>query len=79
MGRVLEKLDTHSKTLENLQSDMKEVKDDAATLIREFGYIKKFWWLGLVVLGVVLKVVYDDFVKPAIQPSVVSAPQATPE
>lgn len=53
-GRILERLESQGKRLDGLQDAVDGMDKKVSQLIREFGFIKKAWWLGLVALGFVL-------------------------
>lgn len=66
IGRILESLKVHDDQFDGLKSDIEAVKSEVAQVGKEFGYIRKSWWIFLVLLGFMLKVGYDDLVKPAL-------------
>ncbi|MDE0458533.1 MAG: hypothetical protein OXI15_14665 [Chromatiales bacterium] len=59
LGRVLERLDTQAKRLDDLNTTFKETDEKVSRLVREFGFIKKAWWIGLLALGFVLAKLTD--------------------
>ena len=59
LGRVLERLDTQSMQLADLKTALEETDEKVSRLVREFGFIKKAWWVGLLALGFVLAKLTD--------------------
>ena len=59
LGRVLERLDTQAKRLDDLKASLKGMDEKVSQLVREFGFIKKAWWIGLIALGFVLAKLTD--------------------
>ena len=59
LGRVLERLDTQAKRLDDLKTSLKEMDEKVSRLVREFGFIKKAWWIGLLALGFMLAKLTD--------------------
>lgn len=59
LGRVLERLDTQANRLADLKTALKETDAKVSQLVREFGFIKKAWWVGLLALGFVLAKLTD--------------------
>ena len=59
LGRILERLNTHSKRLDDLKTDLDAMDGKVSRLIREFGFIKKAWWIGLIALGFMLAKLTD--------------------
>lgn len=59
LGRILERLDTHSKRLDDLKTTLKETDEKVSRVVREFGFIKKAWWVGLLALGFALAKLTD--------------------
>ena len=59
LGRVLERLDTQAKRLDDLNTSLRETDEKVSRLVREFGFIKKAWWIGLLALGFVLAKLTD--------------------
>ncbi len=59
LGRVLERLDTQATRLADLKTALKDTDDKVSRLVREFGFIKKAWWIGLLALGFVLAKLTD--------------------
>lgn len=59
LGRVLERLDTQAKRLDELKTSLKETDEKVSRLVREFGFIKKAWWIGLLALGFMLAKLTD--------------------
>ncbi|MCY4349220.1 MAG: hypothetical protein OXC25_05155 [Thiotrichales bacterium] len=59
LGRVLERLDTQSRQLADLKTALEETDEKVSRLVREFGFIKKAWWVGLLALGFVLAKLTD--------------------
>ena len=58
-GRVLERLDTQSKRIDDLKALLEETDKKVSQLVREFGFIKKAWWIGLIALGFVVAKLTD--------------------
>ena len=54
LGRILERLENHAKQLDDLKNSIDAMGRDVSRLVREFGFIKKAWWLGLIALGYLL-------------------------
>ena len=69
LGRVLERLDTHTKRLDDLKSALDTIDGNVSRLIREFGFIKKAWWIGLIALGFMLAKVAEYLPTFFSQPS----------
>ena len=69
LGRVLERLDTHTKRLDALKTDIDTMGGKVDRLIREFGFIKKAWWVGLIALGFMLAKIADYLPTFFSQPS----------
>ena len=59
LGRVLERLETQSKRLDDLRVALDGMDEKVSRLVREFGFIKKAWWVGLIALGYVLAKLAD--------------------
>jgi len=59
LGRVLERLDTQFRQLADLKTALEETDEKVSRLVREFGFIKKAWWVGLLALGFVLAKLTD--------------------
>ena len=59
LGRVLERLDTQCRQLADLKTALEETDEKVSRLVREFGFIKKAWWVGLLALGFVLAKLTD--------------------
>ena len=59
LGRVLERLDTQSKRIDDLKALLEETDKKVSQLVREFGFIKKAWWIGLIALGFVVAKLTD--------------------
>lgn len=55
LGRVLERLDTHADRIDAVESSIGTVDEKVSVLLREFGHIKKAWWVVLIVFGYFLE------------------------
>ena len=58
LGRILERLENHAKRLDGLKISIDAMEANVSKLVREFGFIKKAWWLGLIALGFFLSEVF---------------------
>ena len=59
LGRVLERLENQSKRIDDLKTILDAMDGKVSRLVREFGFIKKAWWIGLLALGFVLAKLTD--------------------
>ena len=59
LGRVLERLDNQTKRIEDLKELLDETDKKVSRLIREFGFIKKAWWIALIALGFAIAELID--------------------
>ena len=59
LGRILERGDTHSRRLDDSKTALAETDEKVSRLVREFGFSKKVWWIGLLALGFVLAKLTD--------------------
>ena len=53
-GRILERLDAQDKRMDDLKTSINAMDGKVSRLIREFGFIKKAWWIGLIAVGFML-------------------------
>ena len=51
LGRVLERLDHHAKKIDKTDESIQALTSQVTQLLREFGFIKKAWWIGIFLLG----------------------------
>jgi hypothetical protein len=68
LGRIIERLDTESKRIDALKSLLESTDKKVSRLVREFGFIKKAWWIGLIAFGYVLARLSDSL------PTIFSSP-----
>ena len=66
LGRVIERLDLQGRKIDGIEESIRAQNEKIDRLSREFGYIKKGWWLVLIVLGMALKAGYDEFIRPML-------------
>ena len=66
LGRVQERLDSHSQKLDRIDESTRSLSEKIDDVSREFGYIKKAWWIAVFLLGIAFKEIYDMFVRPAV-------------
>ena len=59
LGRILERLENHAERLDGLKNSIDAMETNVSRLVREFGFIKKAWWLGLIALGFLLAEVIE--------------------
>ena len=71
-GRILERLDAQDKRMGDLKSSIDAMDEKVSRLIREFGFIKKAWWIGLIALGFLLSEVVNRL------PAIFSSSPASP-
>ena len=62
----MERLDNHGEKLDQLQKDVGQLAEKVDGISRDFGFIKHFWWMGLIAAGALLKAGYDAFIKPVL-------------
>ena len=66
LGRTMERLESQGEQIQRIDTTIQTLDEKVDGIARDFGIIKKIWWLGLIVLGFCLKVGYDTFIKPVI-------------
>ena len=59
LGRVQERLDSHGRKLDQIERSTKALGNKVDHLSREFGYIKKAWWIVVFLLGIAAKEIPD--------------------
>ena len=70
LGRIIERLDTESKRIDALRSLLESTDKKVSRLVREFGFIKKEWWIGLIAFGYVLARLADYLPTTLSSPSI---------
>ena len=66
MGRAMERLDSQSRKIDQLDEAIRTLSEKVDRISRDFAYIKKTWWLVLILVGVALKEAYDMLIRPVI-------------
>ena len=64
LGRVQERLDSHSQKLNQIDEAVQGLSEKVDHISREFGYIKRAWWIAIFLLGIAFKEVYELVIKP---------------
>ena len=62
----MERLDHQSRKIEQLDEIIRTLNDQIERISGDFAYIKKAWWLVLILIGIALKEGYDMFIRPII-------------
>ena len=62
----MERLDIQGRKIDGIEKSVRTQDEKIDRLSREFGYIKKGWWLALILLGVAIKAGYDEFIRPML-------------
>lgn len=67
LGRAMERLDNQSDKIEQLGRNIREMNEKIERISRDFAYIKKAWWVVLILIGIALKEGYDMVIRPMIE------------
>ena len=66
LGRAMERLDNQSHKIEQLDRTVQGLSEKVERISRDFAYIKKAWWVVLILIGIALKEAYDMVIRPMI-------------
>ena len=66
LGRAMERLDNQSQKIEQLDRTVQGLSEKVERISRDFAYIKKAWWVVLILIGIALKEAYDMVIRPMI-------------
>ena len=67
LGRAMERLDNQSHKIEQLDRTVQGLSEKVERNSRDFAYIKKAWWVVLILIGIALKEAYDMVIRPMIE------------
>jgi hypothetical protein len=67
LGRAMERLDNQSHKIEQLDRTVQGLSEKVERISRDFAYIKKAWWVVLILIGIALKEAYDMVIRPMIE------------
>ena len=67
LGQAMERLDNQSHKIEQLDQAVREMNEKVDRISRDFAYIKKAWWVVLILIGIALKEGYDMVIRPMIE------------
>ena len=63
----MERLDDQSRKIERLDATDHGLSEKVGQFARDFAYIKKAWWVALILLGIAFKEAYDMIIRPMIE------------
>ena len=67
LERAMERLDNQNRKIEQLDATVHGLSEKVEQLACGFAYIKKTWWVVLVLLGIALEEAYDLIIRPMIE------------
>lgn len=67
LGRAMERLDSQSRKIEQLDRTVHGLSEKVERISRDFAFIKKAWWALLILFGFGLSELYDMVIRPMIE------------